>query len=180
MTEMKEEELQALYAWIDEIPLSRQKKNITRDFSDGVMAAEVVHHFIPKQVDVHNYSPANATQQKLENWRTLNSESMIHSLVKAIIEYRCAFDRPHTHTHTHTGKVFSRLNFSIPDDLLQGAASSRPGVVEFILSTLRVKTEKFLENCAKSGEQPSHQVYYDPHQFVPAYNDTGAWNQVDI
>lgn len=35
MADLSEEELQALYCWIDEIPLSRQKKNITRDFSDG-------------------------------------------------------------------------------------------------------------------------------------------------
>lgn len=74
MTDLTGEELQMLYTWIDEIPLSRQKKNITRDFSDGVMAAEVVHHFLPSLVEVHNYTPANAIQQKLDNWRTLNSE----------------------------------------------------------------------------------------------------------
>ena len=27
--------LEELYAWVDSIPLSRPKKNITRDFSDG-------------------------------------------------------------------------------------------------------------------------------------------------
>ena len=35
MVELSEQELQALYAWIDEVPLSRPKKNIARDFSDG-------------------------------------------------------------------------------------------------------------------------------------------------
>ena len=74
MANLSEEELQALYAWIDEIPLSRQKKNINRDFSDGVLAAEVVHHFLPKLVELHNYSPANSTQQKMDNWRTVNSQ----------------------------------------------------------------------------------------------------------
>ena len=39
MADLSEEELQALYCWIDEIPLSRQKKNFARDFSDGGMAA---------------------------------------------------------------------------------------------------------------------------------------------
>ena len=29
------EEHQALYTWIDEIPLTRQKKHVARDFSDG-------------------------------------------------------------------------------------------------------------------------------------------------
>jgi len=36
---MDEEDLQALYAWIDEIPLSRQKRNIARDFSDAGRSA---------------------------------------------------------------------------------------------------------------------------------------------
>ena len=40
----------------------------------AVMAAEVVHHFLPKLVELHNYPPANSVSQKLENWRTLNSE----------------------------------------------------------------------------------------------------------
>lgn len=74
MSDLSEEELQELYAWIDEIPLTRQKKNISRDFSDGVLAAEVISHFLPKLVDLHNYSPANAIQQKLINWKTLNSQ----------------------------------------------------------------------------------------------------------
>jgi hypothetical protein len=32
---MDDEELQRLYTWIDEIPLTRPKRNITRDFADG-------------------------------------------------------------------------------------------------------------------------------------------------
>ena len=30
-----EEEMQVIYNWVDEIPLSRPKRNIARDFSDG-------------------------------------------------------------------------------------------------------------------------------------------------
>ena len=33
--DVREEELQDLYMWVDGIPLSRPKKNIARDFSDG-------------------------------------------------------------------------------------------------------------------------------------------------
>lgn len=33
--QLDEETLQYLYAWIDKIPLSRTKRNIARDFSDG-------------------------------------------------------------------------------------------------------------------------------------------------
>ena len=43
-------------------------------FDYTVMAAEVVKYFIPRLVELHNYTPANSTRQKLENWRTLSSE----------------------------------------------------------------------------------------------------------
>ena len=33
--EMDDDSLQRLYSWVDEIPLSRPKKNMARDFSDG-------------------------------------------------------------------------------------------------------------------------------------------------
>ena len=32
---MTDEELQDVYTWVDQIALSRPKKNISRDFSDG-------------------------------------------------------------------------------------------------------------------------------------------------
>ena len=32
---LDEEEMQLIYNWVDEIPLSRPKRNIARDFSDG-------------------------------------------------------------------------------------------------------------------------------------------------
>ena len=35
LPQLDEEEMQMIYNWIDEIPLSRPKRNIARDFSDG-------------------------------------------------------------------------------------------------------------------------------------------------
>jgi len=32
---LSEEELTEVYNWVDQVPLSRPKKNITRDFADG-------------------------------------------------------------------------------------------------------------------------------------------------
>ncbi len=32
---MNDEQLQSVYVWVDSIPLSRPKRNISRDFSDG-------------------------------------------------------------------------------------------------------------------------------------------------
>jgi len=45
-----EEKLQQLFSWIDNIPLSRKKKNLTRDFSDGgniasLVCLKILHNF---------------------------------------------------------------------------------------------------------------------------------------
>jgi hypothetical protein len=35
--------------------------------------AELVKHYIPNIVELHNYPAAHSTTQKLYNWNTLNS-----------------------------------------------------------------------------------------------------------
>ncbi|XP_072533099.1 sperm flagellar protein 1 isoform X2 [Salminus brasiliensis] len=75
------------------------------------MIAEVVRHFYPKLVDLHNYTPAHSTQQKLSNWNTLNR------------------------------KVFSKLNFHIPEDTVKKVALSTPGSIEPVLCALRERLE---------------------------------------
>lgn len=152
MVDLSEEEIERLYAWIDEVPLSRHKKNLARDFSDGgkvfwqcecsiaciyeplqvmnscfwfvVLAAEVVNHYFPKIVDLHNYSPANSTNQKLENWRTLNRECniVLYSIVLL-----------------PAGKVFAKFYFNVPDHFLQSIATCKPGIVEYVLNHLKTK-----------------------------------------
>ena len=42
---LSEIELNEIYNWVDEVPLTRPKKNIARDFSDGCLVAEVYHKF---------------------------------------------------------------------------------------------------------------------------------------
>ena len=41
INDLDDDSLQELYSWIDEIPLSRPKRNIGRDFSDGGMFHEI-------------------------------------------------------------------------------------------------------------------------------------------
>ena len=73
MAQMDDDELQRIYTWVDEVPLSRPKRNIARDFADGVLTAEIVHHYFPRIVEVHNYPSANSYAQKMYNWQTLNA-----------------------------------------------------------------------------------------------------------
>ncbi|KAL1263006.1 hypothetical protein QQF64_005745 [Cirrhinus molitorella] len=75
------------------------------------MTAEVVKHFFPKLVELHNYTPAHSTQQKLSNWSTLNR------------------------------KVFSKLNFHIPEETVKKIVSTA-GYIEPVLCALREKIEE--------------------------------------
>ncbi|XP_032891575.1 sperm flagellar protein 1 isoform X2 [Amblyraja radiata] len=128
---MDEESLQELYSWVDALQLSRAKRNLARDFSDGVLIAEVVKFHFPKMVEMHNYTPASSTQQKMSNWAHLNR------------------------------KVFTRLNFYIPDDVVRKVVQCSPGVVEFVLSTLRLKIgEKLKQKHNKMIPSPQDLEYY--------------------
>ena len=55
LADVRDDELPELYAWVDTIPLSKPKKNLARDFADGVLVAEVVAHYFPRLVELHNY-----------------------------------------------------------------------------------------------------------------------------
>jgi hypothetical protein len=50
--QLNDEELEKLYAWVDSIPLSRPKKNMARDFSDGCLIAEILYYYHPKMVPI--------------------------------------------------------------------------------------------------------------------------------
>jgi len=120
--DIAEEELHALYTWVDEIPLSRPKRNIARDFSDGVLCAEVIRHYFPNLVELHNYSPANSVQQKMYNWNTLNT------------------------------KVFKRLGFSLPRHEMESVANCTQGAVERVLKLIKVKMATYkTRKAAKAG-----------------------------
>jgi hypothetical protein len=70
---LSEEDMNEVYSWLDGVSLSRPKKNIARDFSDGLLAAEVIKSYFDKLVDLHNYPSTHNVKQKFTNWNTLNS-----------------------------------------------------------------------------------------------------------
>lgn len=43
------------------------------------MLAEIVKHFYPRLVDLHNYVPTCNTDQKLSNWSVLNRQASLLS-----------------------------------------------------------------------------------------------------
>ncbi|KAK9817713.1 hypothetical protein WJX72_001100 [[Myrmecia] bisecta] len=134
--DVESDELQALYTWVDEIPLSRPKKNIARDFADGVLAAEIVQHFFPKLVELHNYSSANGLAQKLYNWNTLNQ------------------------------KVFKRLGFVVAKSECESVANCEPGAVERVLKLLKVRITGFLDDKTRrpSSTDSDSPTAHDGHR----------------
>ncbi|XP_014279047.1 sperm flagellar protein 1 [Halyomorpha halys] len=73
-SKLKEEELDDLYNWLEGMKLSKPKKNLARDFSDGLLMAELLKQYFPRHVDLHNYIPANSFANKLKNWNWLNDK----------------------------------------------------------------------------------------------------------
>lgn len=104
-----EEDLHDLYLWVDSIPISRPKKNIARDFSDGCSVAEILHHFFPKMVELHNYVPSMARARKMANWETLNA------------------------------RVLGKLFFAVSQDEMEDLVTAVPGAIERFLRALRIK-----------------------------------------
>ncbi|XP_059738026.1 uncharacterized protein [Bos taurus] len=90
--------LHRLYAWLDALPPSRRKRHLARDFSDGVMLAEVVKLFGPRLVDLHKYVPTCNTGQKRSNWSVLNRK-VFHKLGLSVSGRDPKGDRQHPWGH---------------------------------------------------------------------------------
>lgn len=131
ISKISEEEMQEVYNWVDEIPLSRPKKNIARDFSDCgkyidlfqvifeciflVLIAEVLKHYLPQLVELHNYSNAHSIQQKSYNWNTLNQ------------------------------KVLKKINLQLTVKDIKEAVEMVPETIERVLFTLRYKIDQYVQ-----------------------------------
>lgn len=121
-----EKALTSLYDWLDSIPFSRPQKNITRDFSDGILAAELIKYFFPTLVELHNYPASNSFEQKKVNWSILNQ------------------------------KVLRKLDFPISDPTISELASgSRRDATEYFLYTLREKIDLYMKNMIEKSKRKS-------------------------
>lgn len=49
--------------------------------------AELLKHYFPRHVELHNYIPANSFANKLKNWNWLNDKvGMLHYLIRVLSE----------------------------------------------------------------------------------------------
>ena len=95
-----------IYNWIDSVPLSRKKKFINKDFSDGVLISEILKCLYPKLVNLHNYSEANNFKGKIYNWNTLNE------------------------------KIFKKINIPLNDEIIYKIVKCENGIIEQLLKKI--------------------------------------------
>eukprot|EP01083_Nonionella_stella_P186478 682724_1 len=126
MQQLSPDDLQDVYKWVDTIPLSRVKKNIARDFSDGVLISEMVHHFFPKLIELHNYSTTNSVAQKAYNWRTINQ------------------------------KVFRKIGFQISEQDVNDIVTCKRGACERVLKLCKTNFVKYQKRRQKRIKSKSN------------------------
>ncbi|XP_022255649.1 sperm flagellar protein 1-like, partial [Limulus polyphemus] len=89
------------------------------------LVAEVIQHFFPRLVELHNYTPANSSSQKKENWYMLNR------------------------------KPLSKLNYQLSDRMIKELVTAQQGVIEKFLYTLKTKIDRALWNKEQRKKQNS-------------------------
>jgi hypothetical protein len=141
-----EEDLHDLYTWVDEIPISRPKRNIARDFADGCSVAEILKFFFPKLVDLHNYVPAMSHAKKIDNWNTLNA------------------------------KVLRKLYFEVPPEEVEDIIAAVPGAIERFLRALRVKVAQIKQRREEMRATGELRAYEQEHfiDAPPSANGSAA------
>ncbi len=110
---LTDDQLNEVYLWVDKIPLSRQKRNINRDFSDGTLTAEIIKYYHPKLVSLHNFPQAHSFKQKFTNWDTLNR------------------------------KVLKRIRADITSEQIEYIVNLKPDFIEKFLYLLKPVVESF-------------------------------------
>lgn len=110
---LDDSEVQDILLWVDRVPLTREKTNLLRDFSDAVPMAEILKHHLPRYVELHHYPPANNTKTKEQNWFHLNR------------------------------MVLSRIGLELHADVLHALAQCKPWVMENVLVAVRERVENY-------------------------------------
>jgi hypothetical protein len=63
-----------IYSWVDQFDFSKPKRNIVRDFADGVFVAEIIHEYRPDLVKLHNFTFSSSLDKKRYNWTFLRNK----------------------------------------------------------------------------------------------------------
>lgn len=74
-------DLEVIYKYVDAAPLTKAKKNISRDFSDCSQAAILIKHYLPagykSLIQPHNFIETNKRTEKVDNWFRLDKKVLV-------------------------------------------------------------------------------------------------------
>ena len=159
---LDEQTTKELLIWIDSIELSRPKKNINRDFADGVLVAEVIHvsnqfrpdpsalskltefsfqSYFPQRVEKHNYIPSSGRQGKLTNWATLNRK-VLSKFGFTVPQGSYLLDQ--IANRLADGSIPRRSSLIFISDVIENIIAAKPNYVEIFLNGLKriIEAEK--------------------------------------
>ena len=106
------------------------------------MLAEVVHHFIPRLVELHNYSAAHSVRQKMYNWQTLNRALPLRAFCWLTASTACVHDMCIV-LLCITEKALKRLGCQLSPETIDALVNAKPGVIENVLVVLQQKVCQF-------------------------------------
>ena len=89
--------------------------------------AEIVAHYFPKLVEIHNYTPSTSAATKLSNWTTLNST------VFSPLE-----------------KVLKKLNYQVSKNDVEHIITATPDTIERVLKMTHNKVKNHMEKGRSS------------------------------
>ncbi len=94
-----------------------------------MLLAEIVSHYFPKLVELHNYIASTSAATKLANWNTLNS---------IIVHY--------------AEKVLKKLNFQVSKNDIEHIITCTPDTIERVLKVTQNKIKNFVEKKRNEDE----------------------------
>ncbi|KAH7732050.1 sporangia induced sperm flagellar protein [Aphelenchoides avenae] len=111
--------VEEVHKWVASINLSKTIRHFPRDFSDAVLVAEIVAHYLPRYVSLNNFAHVSSTSLKRYNWDTLH---------KMVLRY---------------------LNISLDGGTIHKLAAAEPGYIEPLLLELKRKIEVALHEGSR-------------------------------
>jgi len=150
------DEVRSVLKWLDGIPLSRAERrtgipSLRRDFSDGVLAAEIIKHFFPRGFRDINFLDDEFTEEigtDSDGTITVRKQKIAPVMVE-LHNYPSASKRAQKLTNwtTLNRKILTKLGFSIPKEMIDDIIDcKRNDSVLIFLSGLQMVNEDRLRN----------------------------------
>lgn len=116
-----------IYSWVDTFKFKKPKKNLVRDFSDGVNLVEILAS-ITKQplIQVHTVSHTFNKKEKMENWKLIQKQMNKKSYVR------------------------------ITDSEISDIVDLKPGVIELVLERIYKCRKNLVKPLIKDNKQNNY------------------------